>query len=171
MIFAKTALLKAIKDGDIKIEPFDEDSVGAGSIDLRLGNIFRTFKRQDEPILATEKIDARNYSELVELGENEVLELKPGETVLGVTVEKVILSENIAGWIEGRSRFARIGLGVHITSGFIQPGSSNHQVLEITNLGPNQINLIPDVRICQIVFEKCQGKAKYKGDFAKQDKP
>lgn len=88
-----------------------------------------------------------------------------------MTQEKITLSPDLCGWFEGRSRFARIGLGVHVSAGFIQPGVANYQVLEITNLGPTPVFLVPDVRICQIVIERCEGKAVYKGRFKDQEKP
>ena len=171
MILAKSALLEAIKNGDIKIEPFDESLVGPGSIDMHLGNLFRVFDQSAEPIKAIETVNATKISRLQEVKSGEVFELEPAQTILGVTVETITLSDNMAGWIEGRSRFARIGLGVHITSGFIQPGISNHQVLEITNLGPNIIELVPGVAVCQVIFERCEGRAKYGGIFSKQDAP
>ena len=79
--------------------------------------------------------------------------IQPGEMVLGITREKITLADNISGRLEGRSRFARFGLAVHVTAGFMHPGISNHQVLEIVNLGHAPLALYPDTRICQFVFE------------------
>ena len=97
--------------------------------------------------------------------------MKPNETVRGVTKEKVTFPPDIAGRIEGRSRFARIGLGVHITSGFIHPGADNVQVLEISNMSPNELVLAPGLKICQIVLERCEGGETYSGKFQGQIEP
>jgi len=91
--------------------------------------------------------------------------------VLGVTKEKLGLSNGLCGWIQGRSRIARMGVMVHVSSSLIQPGVDNRQVLEIINLSPNPIVLRPGVKVCQIVFEELSSEAEYAGDFAKQTKP
>jgi dCTP deaminase len=91
--------------------------------------------------------------------------------ILGITKEKISLSEGISGRLEGRSRFARFGLAVHVTAGFMQPGISNQQVLEIVNLGHAPMALYPGTKICQFIFEACKGKARYQGRFVNQEKP
>ena len=97
--------------------------------------------------------------------------MKPNEAVLGVTKEKITLAPHIAGWLEGRSRFARVGLMVHISSPFMQPGIYSHQVLEIANLAPTPLIIFPHTKICQFIFEYCKGEATYQGKFAKQTQP
>ena len=94
--------------------------------------------------------------------------LKPGALVLGITKETVTLPGNVCGWINSRSRFARIGLMSHIAAPFISPGVSNKQVLEIFNAGNHPINLVPGVKICHLVLQECKGSAMYKGKFRKQ---
>jgi dCTP deaminase len=96
--------------------------------------------------------------------------LMPSETVLGITHERIKLPPNICGWLEGRSRFARMGLVIHMTASFIQPGINNRQILEIGNLAPFPIVLKPGVRICQIILERTEGKASYQGKFMRQDR-
>ena len=88
--------------------------------------------------------------------------------VLGITKEKVTLPEDIAGWLQSRSRYARIGLMSHSTAPFILPGISNHQILEIFNAGSHDLLLIPGEKICQLIFQRCEGNAKYKGKFKDQ---
>jgi len=84
------------------------------------------------------------------------VELDPGEMCLGKTLEKITLPANMIGRLEGRSRYARMGLVIHITSALVQPGSSNHQVLEIVNLAPFPIQLHAGMRISQVVFERME---------------
>lgn len=171
MILTRDVIIEEVNKGTIKIEPFYYDNVGPASVDLHLGHIFRLFRHHNDVFPVKENARVEEITELLEIKEDGYLLLEPSQTVLGITQEKITLPGSIAGWIEGRSRFARIGLGIHITSGFTQPGISNHQVLEITNLSPNSLALYPGTKICQLVFQRCDGTAKYSGIFASQRSP
>lgn len=170
-ILTKNTILEEMKNGNITIEPFLEDQVGPGSVDLHLGRALRVFKKRDKPFVVEEGSDIESMTETVEVEPGNCFILKPGQTVLGITEEKISLASNIAGWIEGRSRFARMGLAIHITAGFIQPGTANQQVLEIMNLSPTPLTLYPGTRICQVIFERCEGEARYKGKYRSQNRP
>lgn len=167
-ILTKNEILKAIESGEIKIEPFDSKAVGAGSVDLTLGNKFRVFKRAEQVYDVTEDLD---YQDLTEAVEAEEIVIQPQETILGITEEKITLSPSMCGWLEGRSRFARLGLMVHISASFMQPGISNHQVLEISNMGHAPFRLHAGTKFCQFVFEQALGEAKYEGKFDHQTAP
>ena len=162
---------KALEDGLITVEPLDKSQVGPGSIDLTLGNDFRAFKRRSKVYHVTNESRFEDITTSVHVEDGSSVVIKPGEMILGITREKVTLADNISGRLEGRSRFARFGLAVHVTAGFMHPGISNHQVLEIVNLGHSPLALYPGTRICQFVFERCDGHATYEGRFADQDKP
>lgn len=164
MILTKKEILNEIKSGKLKISPFNPKNIGPASIDLTLDNKFRIFK-QREVINVSEKTDYRKYAELVQSNE---LVLRPGQFALGLTKERIRLPEDICGWLSGRSRFARLGLLVHITASFVQPGVDNHQVLEMRNVSPNTLVVKAGTAVCQIILERCEGKARYKGKFAKQ---
>lgn len=167
-ILTRNELLKEIKKGDIKIEPFIKENVGPASVDLMLGNKFRVFK-------SSRKVyhihDDSNYHEVTKAVTANSIIIKPNETILGITKEKITLAPNICGWLEGRSRFARFGLLVHISASFMQPGLSNQQVLEISNMGQIPLLLHSGTKICQFVFQKTIGKARYKGKFIGQTAP
>ena len=75
----------------------------------------------------------------------------------------------MCGWLGGRTRFARLGLIVHITAAFVQPGINNKQVLEIKNTSSNTLVLKPGGKFCQLIIERTEGKARYKGRFRKQE--
>jgi dCTP deaminase len=163
---AKTEILREIEYGNIVIDPFDPEMVGPASVDLRLSNVFRVFKTVRRNMAINDLSDFKNATERVVV--SDFLLLIPGETALGITMERIKLSENICGWLEGRSRFARFGLLVHISASFMQPGIDNHQVLELSNFGPQPLELYPGTRICQFIFERAEGKGKYKGTFQLQ---
>lgn len=166
MILTRPSILAAIRGGIIRIDPFSEDRVGPASVDLTLGADIRRLVRSDTPIPIASDTDFLRHTEKAPPAPRYAI--APGELVLGITEETITLPDNIAGWLNTRSRFARLGLMVHVTAPFIQPGVTNRQVLEIYNAGPNTLELVPGERLCHIIFETCEGSAAYKGIFQKQ---
>ena len=77
-------------------------------------------------------------------------------------------ARDVLGFLEGRSRFARLGLMIHVTSAFVQPGVSNRQVLEMSNVSSRALEIVAGVRICQIVLMRTEGRAVYSGRFQDQ---
>lgn len=170
-ILTRDVILELIQSGQIRIDPFSEEQVGPASVDLHLGNHFRVFKEIRRPFDVTEGADLDEITEQIHVLDGDSLMLMPGKTCLGITVERIKLPPNICGWLQGRSRFARLGLVIHATASFIQPGIDNKQVLEITNNGQVPLNIIPKVALCQLVLEECTGQAVYNGRFHKQAIP
>ncbi len=170
-ILTHDEIIKEVKAGNIGIDPFEIEAVGPASIDLRLDNKFRIFKKIQGVFDVREDANYEQVTEYLEIGPDEPYLLLPGESVLGITVEKITLPPYICGWLEGRSRFARVGLTVHVTASFMQPGISNKQVLEINNVSPIPLNLYPGTYICQFIFQRCVGEACYSGRFVDQVKP
>lgn len=170
-VLTKDKILEEIKNGNIKIEPFSKENIGPASVDLTLGNVFRKFKANQQPFQIKEDAAVKSITEIIEVKDGKTLLINPHETVLGITREKITLSSSLSGRLEGRSRFARMGLGVHVTASFIQPGISNHQVLEMINLSSVPLLISPGLKICQFIFERCEGEAKYQGKFKEQKQP
>ena len=165
MILAKPEILRQIRAGRIVIDPYDEEAVGPASIDLALDDKLRVFNT-DQHITRAD-IDYRTLAKLTDIPDGYLLE--PGELVLGITREKITLPEDVCGWLNSRSRFARIGLMSHIAAPFLAPGISNRQILEIYNAGRNKIKLMPGMRICHLVLQECKGAAKYVGAWKDQE--
>ncbi|MDG6931004.1 MAG: dCTP deaminase [Nitrososphaerota archaeon] len=170
MILTRSRILELISSGKVVVEPFDREQVGAASIDLSLGNLFRTFKKSRNVVEIKESADYHDLTDFVELDSGYLL-LEPGELVHGITNERVKLPPDISGRIEGRSRFARLGLLVHISSGFVAPGSDGRIVLEIANLSPSTLTIYPGTRICQLILEEVSPPSEYSGRFKGQMKP
>ncbi|MFZ5519396.1 MAG: dCTP deaminase [Candidatus Zhuqueibacterota bacterium] len=165
-ILTRSEILKEINAGNISVTPLDISMIGPGSIDLHLGDTFRIFKKVHDIIDVNDTI---NYEEMTELRRApEGMVLMPGETILGITLETIRLAPNICGWLEGRSRFARLGLLVHISASFMHPGIHNQQVLEMTNFSPMPLRIHPGTAICQFIFQKTIGEATYEGRFRNQ---
>lgn len=165
-ILTRDEILAAIAAGDIVIDPFDPADVGPASVDLHLGNEFRVFRKVRHIVRVT---DDTNYEDVTDkVTVKDYLMLMPGETVLGITRERVRLASNICGWLEGRSRFARLGLLVHVSASFMQPGIANKQCLELSNFSPMPLQVLPGTAICQFVFQRTIGAAQYVGRFRDQ---
>ena len=165
-VLTHDVILGEIERGRIRVQPFEPGQVGPASIDLHLSATFWVFENRHTVHEVSEESDFEAMTRKVENSAGIVLQT--GETVLGLTTERVTLAPSLCGWLEGRSRFARLGRAVHVTAGFMQPGIDNHQVLEMTNLGPTPLLLRPGVRVCQLIVEECTGEAVYHGRFARQ---
>lgn len=154
MYLSNVDIKKAMKRGEIKIEPLSEEQIGPASVDLTLDNRWWFPKKRILPV----DLEKTGWEELMNKKTASRVELRPGELCLGITKEKITLADNIIGKLEGRSRYARVGLSVHVTSALVQPGVSNHQVLEILNNAPFSIILHEGMRISQIVFARTKSK-------------
>src|SRR3954463_14591498 len=124
---------RLLAEGRVKIEPFDEAMIQPASVDLKLGPSFRVFHN-----FRVESIDLADpppgLTELVEISDDEPFVVHPGEFVLGQTAEFVELPDDVVARVEGKSSLGRLGLIVHATAGFVDPGFRGTLTLEITNL-------------------------------------
>ena len=167
MILTCDVIRREIEAGRVVIEPFFEDQVGPASIDLHLGDEIRVMHAGREPVPVTDDVDYRTITAVRSL--QTPYPLVPGETIHGITRERLKFPGDISGWLEGRSRFARIGLMIHVTSGFVAPGADARQVLEMSNVSGRTLLIHAGVRLLQIVLQRCEGSAGYQGRFARQD--
>ena len=119
------------------------------------------------PIDITDGADYRDHTEVRSLAEPFVLE--PAATIHGITRERVSLPPDVCGFLEGRSRFARLGLMIHVTSAMVQPGACNRQVLEMANISGHPLRIHAGVRVCQLVLMRTEGEAVYEGRFSEQE--
>ncbi len=166
-VLTRDAIQSEIDNGRLVITPFEADQLGAASIDLTLGDEIRVIHDPGKPIDLVAESDYRDYTTVQRLDDPYVLE--PGSTIHGITLERIRLAEDLCGFLEGRSRFARLGLMIHVTSAFVQPGVDNKQVLEMSNVSGHPLRIHKGVRICQLVVMRTEGRATYRGRFADQD--
>ena len=142
---------RLVEEGRIVIDPWDPELVQPASVDLRLGDSFRVFHNH-----RTAAIDLRepptNLTEEVRLAGGEPFVIHPGEFVLGRTQEYVEIPDDVVARIEGKSSLGRLGLIVHATAGFVDPGFKGSLTLEITNLTRVPIKLYPGLLIAQLSF-------------------
>jgi len=157
MIFSDRDILAKIEAGEIHIDsPHSnwKDQIGASSIDMRLGKYFKVYEHGKIPVLDPAKMNGEeSITRLIEVKEGESFIVQPGEFVLGVTLEKVSLPDDIVARVEGRSSLGRLGIIIHSTAGFIDAGFCGTITLEITNINRMPVALHPGMRVCQLAFE------------------
>lgn len=156
MILTDRDIREFLRLGKIRFEPeISDDQIGSGSVDLTLSNRFWRL-RADLGVIDLSSMSFEDVSE--EVVADEIL-IPPHGLVIGMTRERVYVDDDVCGWIEGRSRYARMGLAIHSASGFIHPGSYNHQVLEISNLTPYPMRLKAGMRVVQVVFQLARSRS------------
>ncbi|MBW2419888.1 MAG: dCTP deaminase [Deltaproteobacteria bacterium] len=166
-VLTRDALRHELEIGRLGITPLQADQVGVASIDLTLGNEIRVITPGEGPIEILGDTDYRDHTVVRSLHEPFVL--RPGFTIHGITRERVSLAADLCGFLEGRSRFARLGLMIHVTSALVQPGVCNRQVLEMSNVSSHPLRIHAGVRVCQLVVMRTEGEAVYDGRFASQE--
>lgn len=151
VIFSDRSIKEAIDEGRIALDPFDPSFVQPSSVDLRVDRGFRVFQNHRHPA-----IDPRSpqddLTRLVEVADEEPFMLHPGEFVLGSTLERVRLGVDVVARLEGKSSLGRLGLLIHSTAGFIDPGFEGAITLELSNVATLPIAIYPGMKIGQISF-------------------
>ena len=151
MILSDKTIKEKISQGSIKISPCNEDCIQPSSIDVHLGNGFLVFNKVKNPVIDVRQ-KHESLMEKVEINEGEPFILHPNEFVLGNTLERVEMPVDIAGRIEGKSSLGRLGLLIHSTAGYVDPGFKGNLTLELSNVSPLPIKLFPKMKIGQLSF-------------------
>jgi dCTP deaminase len=163
MIFSDQDIEKSLKKKKIIVNPAPDlnNQLGPASLDFKLGKEFRVFDSNKKPYInPLDKETFDNLTNLVRIEEKEHFIIHPGEFVLGITMEELTLPDDIGARIEGRSSWGRLGLIIHSTAGYIDPGFKGRLTLEISNIGSLPILLYPGMKICQLAFEGLSSPAK-----------
>jgi dCTP deaminase len=150
-VLSDGTIRRLVEEGRIKIEPWDPGRVQPASVDVLLGHTFRVFHNHRAAAIDLRDPPTR-LTEQVEVSDGEAFVIHPGEFVLGRTLEWVELPDDVVSRIEGKSSVGRLGLIVHATAGFIDPGFQGSLTLEITNLTRIPIKLYPGLPIAQLSF-------------------
>jgi dCTP deaminase len=179
MILSDGEIKKLMEQGNVYV-PTDNNPIdltlqlGPSSLDLRLGPEILLFDNHAMRLIdLSEKQPPRMRR--VQMDEKEGFVLHPGEFVLGTTIEAVKIPDDLVGRLEGRSSLGRLGLVIHATAGFIDPGFEGQITLEMQNIGNQPLLLRPNQRICQLCFMRMSKPAetpyhkkqdsKYHGQF------
>jgi len=150
-VLSDGTIRRLVDEGRVRIEPWDPAMVQPASVDLKLGSSFRVF--HNFRVAAIDLADPpTNLTEHVVVEDGDPFVIHPGEFVLGRTEEWVELPDDLVARIEGKSSLGRLGLIVHATAGFVDPGWKGTLTLEITNLTRVPIVLWPGKPIAQLSF-------------------
>jgi len=151
MVLSDQAIRRLIEAGRIGIDPYDAGLMQPSSLDVRVDRLFRVFRNSRYPFIDV-KAEQEELTELVEVDGAEPFILHPGEFVLGSTLERVTLPDDLVARLEGKSSLGRLGLLIHSTAGFIDPGWDGHVTLELSNVANLPITIYYGMKIGQISF-------------------
>jgi dCTP deaminase len=156
VVLSDRTIRSEVEAGRIVIDPFDAGMVQPASVDVRVDRRFRVFHNARHPF-----IDVRqpmdDLTELVEMQGDEPFILHPGEFVLGQTLERVTLPDDLVARLEGKSSLGRLGLLIHSTAGFVDSGFSGNLTLELSNVANLPITIYYGMPIGQLSFMRMDG--------------
>ena len=141
MILSDRDIRAELAAGRIVIDPFDPDAVQPSSVDLHLDRTFRVFRNTRYPFIDVRE-EQPDLTELVSISGDEPFILHPGEFVLGSTFERVALPDDLVARLEGKSSLGRLGLLIHSTAGYVDPGWDGNLTLELSNVANLPITLV-----------------------------
>ncbi len=152
MVLSDRTIKEEIAKRRIVIEPLIQDCIQPASVDLHLDKRLLVFKPQRYPAYIDVKRSLDHLNEVVEIEEDNAFFLDPGEFVLASTLESITLPDDIVGRLEGKSSLGRIGLLIHSTAGYVDPGWHGHLTIELSNVAKLPLTLYYKMKIGQISF-------------------
>jgi dCTP deaminase len=159
MVLSDKTIRALLEAGRIEIDPFDPTLLQPSSVDVRVDRYFRVFRNSRYPYIDV-KVEQEDLTEMVEIDEEPFI-LHPGEFVLGSTLERVRLPDDLVARLEGKSSLGRLGLLIHSTAGFIDPGWNGHVTLELSNVANLPITIYHRMKIGQISFVRLTEPAEH----------
>lgn len=151
MVLSDRTIRQQMAAGRIVIEPFDPRDVQPSSVDLHLGSRFQVFRNSRYPYIDP-AVEQQGLMDPVQATTGEPFVLHPGEFALGATTERIELPDDIVARLEGKSSLGRLGLLIHSTAGYVDPGWVGTLTLELSNVANLPIVLTPGMAIGQISF-------------------
>lgn len=179
-ILSDKTIKEYLEEGKIVIDPLkDEQQIQPSSVDMRLGDEFKVFKVIRKPYIdPKDEEDIAEYMESSTVPEGEAFIIHPNEFALATTQEYVKVPDDLVARVEGRSSMGRLGVTMHVTAGYVDPGFEGRITLEISNIGAMPVALYSGQRVCQLVFETMTtpaelpyGHPKRNSKYMKQLKP
>jgi dCTP deaminase len=178
MVLSDRTIKEEMAKGRIVIEPLDPICIQPASVDIHLDNKLLVFKTWRDPFYIDVKQNISGLSEPVEISEDRPFLLNAGEFVLASTLESIILPNDIVARLEGKSSLGRIGLLIHSTAGYVDPGWQGHLTLELSNVAKLPVTLYYKMAIGQISFlrltspvEKPYGSVDLRSKYQGQSEP
>jgi dCTP deaminase len=153
VVLSDRSIREEVAAGRIRLDPFDDALVQPCSVDVRCDRRFRVFHPGRYPYIDVKQA-MPDLTELVEIDGDRAFILHPGEFVLGATLERLGLPDDLVARLDGKSSLGRLGLQVHSTAGLADPGFEGQITLELSNVASLPIAIYPGMRIAQLVFER-----------------
>jgi dCTP deaminase len=150
VVLSDRTIQRLLDEGRIEIDPYDAALLQPSSVDVRVDRFFRVFRNSRYPYIDV-KQEQEDLTELVEIDGDPFI-LHPGEFVLGSTLERIKLPDDLVARLEGKSSLGRLGLLIHSTAGFIDPGWNGHVTLELSNVANLPITIYYGMKIGQLSF-------------------
>lgn len=160
MVLSDRGIKEEIESGRLVFDPYDEGLVQPSSVDVRVDRSFRVFNNTRYPFIDVRK-PMEELTSLVKVSDDEPFVLHPGEFVLGQTLERVSLPDDLVARLEGKSSLGRLGLVIHSTAGFVDPGFEGNLTLELSNLANLPITIYHGMPIGQISFMRLDGPVEH----------
>ena len=160
MVLSDRTIRRLLEEGRIGIDPYAEELLQPSSVDVRVDRLFRVFRNSRYPFIDV-KLEMEELTELVEVEPEEAFILHPGEFVLGSTLERITLPDDLVARLEGKSSLGRLGLLIHSTAGFIDPGWDGHVTLELSNVANLPITIYYGMKIGQLSFVQLSEPAEH----------
>ena len=132
LVLSDRSIKEALADGRIVIDPLDENDIQPASVDLHLGRTLLAFTNSRRPYVDLRE-DVGDLTEELALEDDDPFMLHPGEFILGSTMETIHVPDDLVASLEGKSSLGRVGLVIHSTAGYVDPGWQGTLTLELTN--------------------------------------
>lgn len=152
MVLSDRSIREALASGRLIVDPIGENAVQPASLDIRLDRHFRVFRNHRQAYIDIRE-EIPELTEAESIADDEPFVLHPGEFVLGSTVERVELADDLVARVEGKSSLGRLGLLVHATAGFVDPGWKGNLTMELSNVSTLPIRLYYGMKIGQLSFQ------------------
>jgi dCTP deaminase len=160
VVLSDRTIRRQLAEGRIGIDPYDESLLQPSSVDVRVDRYFRVFRNSRYPYIDVKQAQ-EELTELVEVEDETPFILHPGEFVLGSTLERIRLPDDLVARLEGKSSLGRLGLLIHSTAGFIDPGWDGHVTLELSNVANLPITIYHGMKIGQVSFVQMSEAAEH----------
>ncbi len=177
MVLSDRSIKEALAKGRIVIDPLGENSIQPASVDVHLGEKILVFRNSRRPYIDVRE-DMSDLNELVEIEDDKPFILHPGEFVLATLTEYISIPDDLLGRLDGKSSLGRIGLLIHSTAGYVDPGWRGRLTLELSSVANLPITLYKGMKIGQISFmemstpaERPYGSVELKSKYQDQTGP
>ncbi|MCH7626087.1 MAG: dCTP deaminase [Chloroflexi bacterium] len=151
MVLSDRTIKQMLEEGRIVVDPLGENCIQPASIDVHLDRQILVFRNSRRPYIDVRE-DMSDLTEMVTIDDDRAFMLHPGEFVLGSTLEHIELPDDIVARLEGKSSLGRVGLLIHSTAGYVDPGWKGHLTLELSNVANLPITLYQGMKIGQISY-------------------